>query len=99
MRRAIAIALLLLASCSGTARGPSNELLIIGYDREPDTLNRFASHILEDIESCVVEGLITTDEKMNVVPLQNIAIRLAQSTAATCPMRDGVRLYACQFCT
>lgn len=44
-----------LLSCSGgVARGPSNELLIIGYDREPDTLNRFASHILEDIHSCVV---------------------------------------------
>lgn len=64
-----ATALLALAACSGVARGPSNDLLIIGYDREPDTLNRFASHILEDIESCVVEGLITTDEKMNVVPL------------------------------
>jgi peptide/nickel transport system substrate-binding protein len=60
----------LVLSCSaGSARGPSNELLIIGYDREPDTLNRFASHILEDIHSCVVEGLVTTDEKMNLVPL------------------------------
>ena len=33
------------------------------------TLNRFASHILEDIETCVVEGLVTTDEKMRIVPL------------------------------
>jgi peptide/nickel transport system substrate-binding protein len=48
---------------------PSNELLIVGYDREPDTLNRFSTHILEDIQTCVVEGLTTTDEKMNVVPL------------------------------
>ncbi len=43
--------------------------LVVGYDREPDTLNRFSTHILEDIESCVVEGLVTTDEKMQVVPL------------------------------
>ncbi|HEY3383177.1 MAG TPA: peptide ABC transporter substrate-binding protein [Vicinamibacterales bacterium] len=51
------------------ATGPSNSLLIIGYDREPDTLNRFSTHILEDIQTCVVEGLTTTDEKMNVVPV------------------------------
>lgn len=49
--------------------GPSNDLLIIAYDREPDTLNRFSTHILEDVQTCVVEGLVTTDEKMNVVPL------------------------------
>ena len=35
---------------------PSNDLLIVGYDREPDTLNRFSTHILEDIQTCVVEG-------------------------------------------
>ena len=40
--------------------GPSNDLLIVGYDREPDTLNRFSTHILEDIQTCVVEGLVTT---------------------------------------
>lgn len=43
--------------------------LVVGYDREPDTLNRFSTHILEDIETCVVEGLVTTNEKMEVVPL------------------------------
>ncbi|MCZ6916034.1 MAG: peptide ABC transporter substrate-binding protein [Gemmatimonadetes bacterium] len=48
---------------------PSNDLLIIGYDREPDALNRFSTHILEDIHSTIIEGLITTDENMNVVPL------------------------------
>ena len=69
-RRTLAVALLALAACSGRAgQGPSNSLLIVGYDREPDTLNRFASHILEDIETCVVEGLVTTDEKMRIVPL------------------------------
>jgi len=48
---------------------PSNDLLIVGYDREPDTLNRFSTHILEDIQTCVIEGLTTTDDAMNVVPL------------------------------
>ena len=53
----------------GNRNAPSNDLLIIGYDREPDLLNRFSTHILEDIHSCIVEGLTTTDENMNVVPL------------------------------
>jgi len=52
-----------------SAGRPSNDLLIVGYDREPDTLNRFSTHILEDIPSCIVEGLTTTDEQMRVVPL------------------------------
>ena len=62
----------LVAGCvrrASTTPPPSNDLLIVGYDREPDTLNRFSTHILEDIQICVVEGLTTTDEHMNVVPL------------------------------
>ena len=51
------------------APAPTNELLIVGYDREPDTLNRFSTHILEDIQTCVIEGLTITDDKMNIVPL------------------------------
>ncbi len=68
-------ALLLAATvfgCGGEGTrtsGPSNALLVVGYDREPDTLNRFSTHILEDVQTCVVEGLVTNDEKMNVVPL------------------------------
>jgi peptide/nickel transport system substrate-binding protein len=66
--------LLILAAVTSCARGPitpppSNGLLIVGYDREPDTLNRFSTHILEDIETCVIEGLTVTDERMNVVPV------------------------------
>ncbi|MBP7777256.1 MAG: peptide ABC transporter substrate-binding protein [Acidobacteria bacterium] len=53
---------------SGLAARPTDRL-VVGYDREPDTLNRFSTHILEDIETCVVEGLVTTNEKMEVVPL------------------------------
>ena len=71
MRIAACVTLgLLLLSCGGSERtGPSNDLLIVAYDREPDTMNRFSTHILEDIQGCVVEGLTITDEKMNVVPL------------------------------
>ena len=60
-----------LAACrdGGGPPPPSNDLLIIGYDREPDNLNRFSTHILEDIQGCIIEGLTTTDERMNVVPL------------------------------
>jgi peptide/nickel transport system substrate-binding protein len=59
------------AACANRSRAarPSNDLLIVGYDREPDTLNRFSTHILEDIQTCIVEGLTTTDENMRVVPL------------------------------
>jgi peptide/nickel transport system substrate-binding protein len=63
--------LVLLAGCAkGASRsGPSNDLLIVGYDREPDTMNRYSTHILEDIQSCVIEGLVTADEHMNIVPV------------------------------
>src|SRR3954468_21372796 len=68
------LAFLFLLSAAGCMRrsagaAPSNDLLIVGYDREPDTLNRFTTHILEDIQTCVVEGLTTTDDQMRVVPL------------------------------
>jgi peptide/nickel transport system substrate-binding protein len=71
---ALALLLILLLSAPACARrsagaAPSNDLLIVGYDREPDTLNRFSTHILEDIQTCVVEGLTTTDEQMKVIPL------------------------------
>jgi peptide/nickel transport system substrate-binding protein len=54
---------------AGGDAAASNDLLIVAYDREPDTLNRFSTHILEDVQTCIVEGLVTTDEKMQVVPL------------------------------
>ena len=78
MKRVVLAAALCAAALAvpslGCARGPagpgpSNDLLIVGYDREPDTLNRFSTHILEDIQAGVVEGLTITDEKMNVIPL------------------------------
>jgi peptide/nickel transport system substrate-binding protein len=54
---------------AAASRSDSASRLVVGYDREPDTLNRFSTHILEDIETCVVEGLVTTDQSMTIVPL------------------------------
>ena len=62
IQRVVRFAILALGLTAGCAKGanragPSNDLLIVGYDREPDTMNRYSTHILEDIQSCVVEGL------------------------------------------
>ncbi|MBC8087450.1 MAG: peptide ABC transporter substrate-binding protein [Phycisphaerae bacterium] len=52
-----------------SSTGATNDLLIVGYDREPDTMNRYATHILEDIQGSVIEGLVTNDEAMQIVPV------------------------------
>lgn len=96
---------LTLAACARAdapgAHGPSNDLLVVGYDREPDTLNRFSTHILEDVQTCIVEGLVTTDERMNVVPvlatgvptLENggVTLRPDGGMDVTWHLRPGVR--------
>lgn len=105
VRQTAGAVLMLGLACFGCARrspapAPSNELLIVGYDREPDTLNRFSTHILEDIQSCVIEGLTTTDEQMKVVPLlaaeiptiENGAVKLTADGGmdVTWKLRPGV---------
>ena len=94
-------AMMLSCGRGGQPPGPSNDLLIIGYDREPDTMNRYATHILEDIESCVVEGLVVNDEQLNPVPvlaseiptLANGGVRLRPDGGmdVTWRLRPGVR--------
>jgi peptide/nickel transport system substrate-binding protein len=79
----------------------TNDLLVVGYDREPDTLNRFSTHILEDIETCIVEGLVTTDEEMRVIPLLatevptldngGVVLRADGGMTVTWKLRPGVR--------
>jgi peptide/nickel transport system substrate-binding protein len=104
VRRRLSAALVALAALSACGRarsGPSNELLVVGYDREPDTMNRYATHILEDIQTCVVEGLVTTDEKMNVVPVLaagiptlangGVVMRADGGMDVTWKLRPGVR--------
>ncbi|MFN9454352.1 MAG: peptide ABC transporter substrate-binding protein [Gemmatimonadota bacterium] len=86
-----AAAALMLAACGGTGErardaGPSNALLVIGYDREPDTMNRVATHILEDIQGCIVEPLVVADDSMRLVPV------LAREVPT--PANGGVRLRA-----
>ncbi len=70
--RLLLVGLALLLACGGTAErrsGASPTLLVIGYDREPDTMNRFSTHILEDIQSCIVEPLVVADDSMRLVPV------------------------------
>jgi peptide/nickel transport system substrate-binding protein len=101
---ALAAVVVLLAGACGTGTtqdaAPSNELLVVGYDREPDTLNRFSTHILEDIQTCVIEGLVTTDDQMRVIPvlatevptLENGGVRLTGTGGmdVTWKLRPGV---------
>lgn len=90
-RRWFALALASALSCGGGTRSaPTNDLLIVGYDREPDTMNRFSTHILEDIQSCIVEGLVTTDEEMRVVPLLASAIPTFENGGVTLRSDGGM---------
>ena len=101
--RAVSLLIALLLSSCGTGErgGASNDLLIVGYDREPDTMNRFSTHILEDIQTCVSEGLTITDERMNVIPLLaqevptlengGVALRRDGGMDVTWRIRPGIR--------
>ena len=88
----ILVAGMLAAACGrGPAGGPaaSNKLLIVGYDREPDTLNRFSTHILEDIQTCVIEGLTITDDHMTIQPLLAAEVPTLANNGVT--LRQGRR--------
>ena len=45
------------------------KILRVAYEREIDVLNAFTSQNLVDIHFSMVEGLITTDENNNYVPV------------------------------
>ncbi|MBL8959139.1 MAG: peptide ABC transporter substrate-binding protein [Gemmatimonadetes bacterium] len=98
------LACLLLAGCSersAARNAPSNDLLVVGYDREPDTLNRFSTHILEDVQTCIIEGLVTNDEQMNIVPVLavevptiangGVVLRADGGMDVTWKLRPGIR--------
>jgi peptide/nickel transport system substrate-binding protein len=103
LARIAMMSLTLVVGCAkgGGRSGPSNDLLIVGYDREPDTMNRYATHILEDIQPCVIEGLVTSDEHMNIVPvlateiptLENGGVKLRSDGGmdVTWKLRPGVK--------
>jgi peptide/nickel transport system substrate-binding protein len=90
-----------LACSGGEPRPAADDVLIVAYDREPDTLNRFSTHILEDIPSCIVEGLVTTDHEMKVVPVlaaevptlenEGVVLRPDGGMDVTWRLRPGVR--------
>jgi peptide/nickel transport system substrate-binding protein len=98
----VVLAASVAAACGRPASGPapSNDLLIVGYDREPDTLNRFSTHILEDIQTCIIEGLTITDDRMNIVPLlatevptlenRGVALRADGGMDVTWRLRPGI---------
>ncbi|MBC7841876.1 MAG: peptide ABC transporter substrate-binding protein [Gemmatimonadaceae bacterium] len=105
LERTLLLSALALAACGkgdkSRASGAASDLLTIGYDREPDTMNRYATHILEDIESCVVEGLVTNDEKMNIIPVLalevptiangDVTLRTDGGMDVTWKLRPGVK--------
>lgn len=62
----------MLLSCSdaGTpAPDPNPRILRVAYEREIDVLNAFTSQNLADIMFSMVEGLVTTDDTGNYVPV------------------------------
>jgi len=103
MSRLAFLVLVLAAACSGSRKPTpaTNELLVIGYDREPDTLNRFSTHILEDTMICISEGLTVWNERMEAVPVlaevvpapENGLVRVLEDgrLEVTWKLRSGVR--------
>jgi peptide/nickel transport system substrate-binding protein len=99
----LALALVLTVSCGSPRRKTllTNDLLVVGYDREPDTLNRFSTHILEDTMICISEGLTVWNEKMEAVPVlaevvpspENGLVRVLEDgrLEVTWKLRSGIR--------
>jgi peptide/nickel transport system substrate-binding protein len=103
MVRLLSLVLVLAVACSGPRQPtpPTNALLVVGYDREPDTLNRFSTHILEDTMICISEGLTVWNERMETVPVlaevvpspENGLVRVLDDgrLEVTWKLRSGVR--------
>ena len=73
---ATAAALLLLGGLAGCSSGggasradAGRKILRIAYDREIDVLNVFTSQNLVDISFSMVEGLVTTNERNEYIPV------------------------------
>src|SRR5262245_4418586 len=47
----------------------ANQILRVAYDREIDVLNPFTSQNLVDIGFSMIEGLVTTNEKNEYIPV------------------------------
>ncbi len=77
-------------SCSAEpGPGPSSRrILRIAYDREIDVLNPFTSQNLVDISFSMIEGLITTNERNEYIPVLATAIP-SEANGLVARHRDG----------
>ncbi len=81
LRAVCILACVLLAACGGGDRAassgdaamaavaPGRRILRVAYEREIDVLNPFTSQNLVDISFSMIEGLVTTDEHNQFVPV------------------------------
>ena len=94
-------ALLGLAGCAGGTADSGRSILRIAYDREIDVLNPYTSQNLVDISFSMIEGLVTTDDRQQYVPVlattiptldNGLVVRNPDGTVdMTWPLRSGVR--------
>lgn len=71
MLATLSVAALLVTMGTGalnTAVGGSADNAVIAFDKEPDTLNPYATHVLAAKEIDVVEGFHITNDKMEYIP-------------------------------
>lgn len=83
------------------AGGGARKILRVAYEREIDVLNAFTSQNLADIHFSMVEGLVTTDENNNYIPVlareipteeNGLIARHSDGTVAmTWRLQEGVR--------
>lgn len=115
LRRSIPVcALTLFTACGGGDGGPeagagpatageagSPGILRLAYDREIDVLNAFTSQNLVDIQFSMVEGLVTTNDRNEYVPVLATRIPTTENggvvenddgtVTMTWPLHEGVR--------
>ena len=62
-------ALIMMATVGpGAVGAPGVNQIVIAFDKEPDTLNPYATHVLAAKEIDVVEGFHVTNDKMEYIP-------------------------------
>jgi peptide/nickel transport system substrate-binding protein len=72
--RGALVFLLAAAACSRADSAPKKKTLRVAYEREIDVLNPFTSQNLVDISFSMIEGLVTTDDHDQYVPVLARAI-------------------------
>jgi peptide/nickel transport system substrate-binding protein len=64
----VVVATAMMVGGPGAVGAPRDDQLVIAFDKEPDTLNPYATHVLAAKEIDVVEGFHATNEKMEYIP-------------------------------